>query len=373
MRRMWRSAEVVSLGHPDKFMDRVADTIVDAILRQDRGKTNLQKNGGRVAIEGVVKDNRLTLKGEVTAEALPDIETLVQSLWRQTYGDTGELQVTTYIQRQSSEIASMTDAGGAGDQGIMVGYATNETPEMLPLEFALARRLIQRMNAARESGSLDWLLADAKSQVTVDGDGKVRSVVLASHHKNHDHLIAEENGCKRMSDVACREVLEHIVTPVIADYCDDDKPAITFNGVGVFTVGGPHGDAGEVGRKIVVDAYGPRVPVGGGAYSGKDPTKVDRSGAYMARHIAKTIVGRGMAKQCLVHIAYAIGKHQPEMVTALTDSGEDLSAWARQEFDLAPWAIIERLGLWEPKGWRYHDTAAFGHYGRDDYPWEQIA
>lgn len=362
-KRISRSAEMVSLGHPDKFMDRVADAIVDVILP---GGT-----GCRAAIEGVIKDNRLTLKGEVKTDALPDVAEIARTVWKSTYPFAPELEVVTDLRQQSANIASMTDIGCAVDQGIMVGYATNETPEMLPLEYALARRLMQRLIYVRETGMVDWLLADAKCQVTLNPEGKVRSVIIASHHIDRPDLMEGVEPNRRMSTRAVEEIYRSVITPVIADFRDEMEPNVTFNGVGVFIDGGPFADAGEVGRKIVVDAYGPRIPVGGGAYSGKDPTKVDRSAAYMARHIAKSLLVQGMAQECLVSLAYAIGKHEPEMVTAITETGEDLGDWVRKRFDLSPWGIIAHLNLWSPQGWSYQDTAANGHYGNNQFPWEQ--
>ena len=378
-RRQKRTAESVSFGHPDKYMDRVADVIVDAILKLDANLTNNEAllRGCRAAIEGVVKDNQLVLMGEVVANEMPDFKQLARQVWQETgYGPGDELAVLDYIVRQSPELTKSSRVGGAGDQGIMVGYATQETPEMLPLEFVLSRRILRFAMECREEGVLPWLRSDMKAQVSLDERGKVVSAVMAVQHEDRADLVVTrregEVEIKRMSESAVQSITTHVLIPALADHFGDVEPVYTVNGAGSFVVGGPRGDAGEVGRKIVVDAYGPRVAVGGGAYSGKDPTKVDRSGAYMARFVAKSLVTRGVANECLVTIAYAIGKTQPEMVTAITDDGRDLSDLVRAEFGFSPWEIIERFNLWKPQGWSYYETATRGHYGNDNFPWEQV-
>jgi len=365
----WRTAEHVSDGHPDKFCDQVADRILDEALRLCEGDAAMLARV-RTAIECLAKDNVIFISGET---ALPnqtsvglDVSGIVRDVWREIGYEEGAVTVINHIGRQSADIAqgagSGVDHGGAGDQGIMVGYATAETPEMMPREWVLARDLCWRIRELRRSGAIPWLRSDTKSQVTLDGDGRVDRVVLAAHHAP-DVALPE-----------LRKVLhEQVVVPVVGEI---DPGRVTINGTGAFTIGGPEGDAGVVGRKIVVDAYGPRVPVGGGAYSGKDPTKVDRSAAYMCRHIAKTIVANGIAnaKECTVSLAYAIGQLQPEMVKAVTQSGEDVSSWVQDHFkDLSPRFIIESLGLRRPTGWSYFETASFGHYGRSQFPWERIA
>ena len=375
-----RTAESVSMGHPDKFMDRVADAILDAIIQDDftQPLNYCRRMGCRVAVEGCVKDNLIALTGEISASKMPDLKSIARKVWQTSgYGPPMELALLNYVERQSPELSSSSAVGGAGDQGIMVGYASDETEERLPKEFVLARRLRDQLLACRENGSLPWVRTDIKTQVTLDANGHVVSAVIATQHEDRPELILEreEDGIpiKRFAESARNEIVERVLRPVLSDYFGDREPDYTVNGAGSFVIGGPRADAGEVGRKIVVDAYGPRIPVGGGAYSGKDPTKVDRSAAYMARFVAKTIVDRGMAQECLVTIAYAIGKTEPEMVTAVTEKGEDLGAWARSNFDFSPWAIIERLQLWKPQGWSYEETAAHGHYGYPQYPWEQTA
>lgn len=355
-----RTAEMVTNGHPDKFCDQVADSILDAALAGDPAS--------RVAIECLAKDNLMIVSGEMTTDAAVNVEEIAKTVWEKTigYGSGDHLSVLNNIKQQSDEIAqgagTESDAGvlfgGAGDQGIMIGYATSENQEMLPQEYVLARRICRKLFDLRRSGELSWLGADGKSQVTLDA-GRVTSVIVAAQHSVDISI----------EDV--RSILnEKVVAPIVGP-----ADRVVINGTGIFTIGGTQGDAGVVGRKIVADAYGPRVPVGGGAYSGKDPSKVDRSAAYMARHIAKHLVANriGGATECQVAIAFGIGQTQPEMVTARTDTGKDVSDWVRENFkDLSPSFITERLDLRKPTGWTYCSTAAFGHYGREEFPWERI-
>lgn len=367
--RLPRTAEHVAAGHPDKFCDQVADRYLDEVLNLS-GDDLAARRTVRTGIECLAKDNFLMISGEV--KILPAVQAavnpvaLAREVWREIGypSDDGveNLTVIDHIRSQSADIARGTDVevGGAGDQGIMVGYATDETPEMMPLEWLLARNLIMRLRELQLDGTLPWLRADCKSQVSLDADGGIQSVILAAQHAPD----IDQDGIQAA-------IFEHVIGPVLGDV---DKQRVTINGTGQFIIGGPTGDAGVVGRKIVVDAYGPRVAVGGGAFSGKDPSKVDRSAAYMCRHIAKAAVGHGKAKACTVKLAYGIGKLQPEMVTAVDENGGDLSAWVRQAFpDLSPGAITDHLGLLKPEGWTYYQTAAHGHYGRDIFPWEKIA
>lgn len=354
------TAEMVTDGHPDKFCDQVADAILDTALQKD-SKT-------KAGIECLAKDSLLVVSGEMSTGANLDIEEIARDVWEDVvgYGPGEELTVISHIKLQSPDIArgdhsdaSGVEGGGAGDQGVMVGYATDETPEMLPQEYVLARDLCLGLKSLRNMGT-KWLRPDGKSQVTLLG-GKVKSVVLAAHHD------------AQVSTNELREVLrKKVIEPVLGSHLIEDS-RIVINGTGRFTIGGPKADAGVVGRKIVVDAYGPRVPVGGGAYSGKDPSKVDRSGAYMARHIAKAVVQNRLAKECMVVLAYAIGQHQPEMVRIMTrPHAKEVERWVAEYFkDLRPEAITEYLGLRNPKGWSYRSTAAFGHYGREAFPWER--
>ena len=407
--RFPRTAEHVSEGHPDKFCDQVADRILDQVLtgaaKQDRDNPPKSPHDSvlrnvRTAIECLVKDNLLVVSGEVklTPEIQGDLDVikLARKVWKDVgygdiwsggYGDedaeqvNGELTVINHIRTQSKDIGrgdktrtdetrdegTGIDEGGAGDQGIMVGYATDETPELMPLEWVLARDLCRKLRDLRLDQTLDWLRSDCKTQVSLAADGVVQSVIIAAQH-------SPKISIKEME----QQLRDQVVTPVIGKKVDD----VRINGTGRFVIGGPTGDAGVVGRKIVIDAYGPRVPVGGGAYSGKDPTKVDRSAAYMCRHIAKAVVQNKIqgARECTVSLAYGIGQHKPEMFTAITDSGVDIASAVKDAFNLndakdrsplSPKAIIARLGLREPNGWSYFQTASYGHYGRDIFPWEQ--
>jgi S-adenosylmethionine synthetase len=359
-----RTAEMVTDGHPDKFCDQVADAILDAALKQDP-KT-------RAGVECLAKDTLLVVTGEVSTRAELNVEETAREVWERVvgYGPGEELTVISHIKLQSPDIAfggdqfdaTGVDAGGAGDQGIMIGYATNETSEMLPREYVLARALCQKLKTLRASGDIPWLRPDGKSQVTLRGE-RVSSAVLAAHHSD------------QISTAEVRDVLTHkVIEPVLGRQLLPDA-RVVINGTGKFTIGGPRGDAGVVGRKIVVDAYGPRIPVGGGAYSGKDPSKVDRSAAYMARHIARCVVAGRMAEECMVVIAFGIGQRQPEMVRVTTrPHSADVERWVLDHFkDLRPEAIVEYLGLRDPKTWSYCSTAAFGHYGRRGFPWEDLA
>ncbi|HEX6899337.1 MAG TPA: methionine adenosyltransferase [Thermoanaerobaculia bacterium] len=400
--RIERTAEHVSAGHPDKFCDQVADTILDEILRlaAEKDRTRYVPKV-RTAIECLVKDNLLVVSGEVK---LPqdirgelDVVRLAREVWKSVgYSDIwsggyghidrdqaqGELTVINHLRSQSPDIGegakqdagdgTGTDNDGAGDQGIMVGYATDETPEMMPREWVLARNLCQKLHDLRVEGALGWLRSDCKTQVTLDKAGTVTSVVIAAQHSEDISI-----------DDIKTSLLEQVVGPMVGDV---SKARLSINGTGRFVIGGPTGDAGVVGRKIVVDAYGPRVSVGGGAYSGKDPTKVDRSAAYLCRYLAKAAVSRLGAKECTVTIAYGIGKREPEMLTAITETGHDLSAQIYEKFgerfgdtvegklyQFSPGAIIRELKLREPNGWSYRQTASYGHYGRDIFPWEKPA
>jgi S-adenosylmethionine synthetase len=370
---MTRTAEHVSEGHPDKFCDQVADRILDEVLSLT-GDNEAERNSVRTAIECLAKDNLLVVSGEVK---LPDhirgrlrVVDLAREVWTKIgYGTNAEeLTVLDHVRSQTADIAQGVDTGGAGDQGIMVGYATDETREFLPREYVYARDICLRLSELRRTGSLPWLRSDCKSQVTVDGDGKVVSVVVAAQHVAPPTGVTDDDFLSQLR----KDIESHVVAAVLPNVPD----RLVVNGTGTFVVGGPTGDAGVVGRKIVVDAYGPRVPVGGGAYSGKDPTKVDRSAAYFARLIAKTVVAQKVrdARECTVKLAYGIGQLQPEMVTAVTETGVDVSDWVKNRFgDLSPRSIIERLRLRKPEGWSYLETAAYGHYGRDIFPWEKVS
>jgi S-adenosylmethionine synthetase len=379
-----RTAEHVSQGHPDKACDQFADSILDGVLDAARqiGATNpADPNHAtcqRTAIEMLAKDHLVFVSGEMRMG--PDvvrhvrIDEIVRKKWAEIgYPDADKITVINHLQVQSPELQASSDNEGAGDQGIMVGHSTNETKSGLPREYEAARDLCMRIQELSRSGVASWIRADTKTQVTVNAGQEVERVVIAVQH-------APEVDGKRDASAIQRHIksvlTEHAIRPLFGDIASD---RVTVNGTGSFVIGGTIGDAGVVGRKIVVDAYGPHVPVGGGAYSGKDPTKVDRSAAYMARYIANTAARMGIrgAKSVTVHIAYCIGLQQPEMVLAVTEAGVDISDWVRARFpDLSPRAIAETLGLWRmsnKSAWRFQDTAAFGHYGREIFPWEKIA
>jgi S-adenosylmethionine synthetase len=251
----------------------------------------------------------------------------------------------------------------------MIGYACNETESLIPREYVLARDICQAISNMHDSETENWVIPDGKCQVTVLPSGEVTSIVVTVQHTPSVYGLVDRAS---IQEAIREEIIDKVIKVVVPSAVDHAR--ITVNGAGSFAVGGPAGDAGVLGRKIVVDAYGPRVPVGGGAFSGKDPTKVDRSASYMARHIARTAVLEEEVQSARVVLAYAIGGHQPEMVSAVTDTGADISPWVRHRFpDLSPPSIAERFDLWRKKAsaWSYRDTAAYGHFGRPHFPWEQ--
>lgn len=386
--RVTRTAEHVSEGHPDKFCDQVADRILDEALYNADDE---ERKVIRTAVECLAKDNLLIISGEVffpeRLQSKINIHNLAQEVWERVgYGKGSELTVINHIREQSADIAGKSkteeialtgvDQGGAGDQGIMVGFATDENAEMMPQCYVYARDICKRIRDLRlsEDNPLGWMKSDAKSQVTLNADGQVTNVIVAIHHG---------------AGVSQEEIRQGIITEVLEKVLPNvprEEQQTVVNGTGLFLVGGTIGDAGVVGRKIVVDAYGPHVPVGGGAYSGKDPTKVDRSAAYMARYIAKLVVAEkiGGASQCLVSISYGIGQLQPAMLTVMTDKGDATKEVSQKFPDLSPGFIIDFLKLRRPtgnpserlpgkSGWNYIDTAAYGHYGRENFPWEQLS
>jgi S-adenosylmethionine synthetase len=368
MRKREYTAEFVSHGHPDKLCDQISDAILDALLdiAADQG---IAPDRCRAAVEVLGKGNLVVVSGEVSAPrsvlAQLDVTAVVEAAWiRAGYAHQGTPVVINHIQPQSQEIASLVDgeglAAGAGDQGIMAGYAHRATPSLMPPEYAQARALLVALAARHADGTLPWLRSDAKSQVTLGADGEVLAVILSTQHDETVSLDALRDG-----------VFAHVVRPTLGDV---PRERVMLNYKGSFVLGGTAADCGVTGRKIVVDQYGPRTPVGGGAFSGKDPSKVDRSAAYMARLIARDLLLRGFAdaQEASVQIAFGIGQVQPASVTAMLDGGRDATEWVRDTYpDLSPRAIQARLGLWERQGWRYGDTAAGGHFGRSLFPWEQ--
>jgi S-adenosylmethionine synthetase len=361
------TSESVTEGHPDKIADQISDSILDAILAQDPA--------GRVACETLVTTGLAMIAGEITTSCYVDFPRIVRQTikdvgyTRAKYGfDSETCAVLSSIHEQSPDIAQGVDPGGAGDQGLMFGYACTETEELMPLPIMLAHKLVKGLSCARRDGLLEYLRPDGKSQVSVEYDGsrpvRVDTVVLSTQHS-----------ASVSNDTLREDLTEKIVKRVIPAEMMDKKTRILINPTGRFVVGGPHGDAGVTGRKIIVDTYGGAAPHGGGAFSGKDPTKVDRSACYMARYVAKNIVAAGLAERCMVQLAYAIGVAEPVSVLVDTEGtgqvGDDkLSEIVRANFTLTPRAIIETLDLRRPI---YKKTAAFGHFGRSEpeFTWER--
>ena len=361
------TSESVTEGHPDKIADQISDSILDACLAQDPFS--------RVACETLTCTGLVVIAGEITTAAYVDFQSLVRGTVASIgydnalYGfDSNTCAVISTINKQSPDIAQGVDTGGAGDQGMMFGYATNETPELMPTPISLAHKLTEKLSAVRKSGLMSYLRPDGKSQVTVEYDAnhkpvRVDAVVISTQH-------AENIG----NDELRADILKHVIQAIIPPALLDADTKYHINPTGRFVIGGPMGDTGLTGRKIIVDTYGGMGRHGGGAFSGKDPTKVDRSAAYMARYVAKNIVAAGLADRCEVQLAYAIGVAEP--VSVLVDTfgtgkvDEDkLEALVRANFSLTPKGIIESLNLRRPI---YKATAAYGHFGRTgkDFTWE---
>jgi len=361
------TSESVTEGHPDKIADQISDSILDAILAAD--------HMSRVACETLVTTGVAFVAGEITTKAVIDYQKVVRDTiaevgyTRGKYGfDAETCAVLSSIHSQSPDIAMGVDTGGAGDQGLMFGFACTETDELMPLPIMLAHRLTKGLSCARRDGTLNYLRPDGKSQVTVEYDGnkpvRVDAVVVSSQHSpdvSNDQMRAD--------------ILDNIINRVVPASMMDKTTKIYVNPTGRFVVGGPHGDAGVTGRKIIVDTYGGAAPHGGGAFSGKDPTKVDRSACYMARYIAKNVVAAGIADRALVQLAYAIGVADPVSVMVHTEGTgripeDQITELVRAHFKLTPRGIIEDLNLRRPI---YKKTAAFGHFGRSEpeFTWER--
>jgi S-adenosylmethionine synthetase len=362
------TSESVTEGHPDKIADQVSDAVLDAILSQDPR--------GRVACETLLTTGLVVVAGEITTNCYVDVPELV----RRTIKEIGYVSsdhgfdchtcgVITAIDKQSPDIALGVDKEGAGDQGLMFGYACRESEELMPLPIMLCHRLVERLSHVRRSGVLGYLRPDGKSQVSVRyRDGQpvgVETIVISTQH-------ADNVG----QDQIRNDVIQHVIQPVVpAALIDPNKVVYHVNPTGRFVTGGPMGDTGLTGRKIIVDTYGGSCPHGGGAFSGKDPTKVDRSGAYMARHVAKNVVAAGLAARAQVQVAYAIGVPEPVSIMVRTEGTGKipeprLEELVRRNFDFRPRAIIEYLNLRRPI---FQKTAAFGHFGRPDpdFTWER--
>ena len=336
------TVESVTSGHPDKVCDQISDAILDACLAQDPLS--------RVAVETFGSHGLLVLGGEVSTHAKIDYKAIAAKVYKEI-GYMDELEIISRVVEQSPDIAQGVNTGGAGDQGIMYGYATNETREMLPDALVKVHKLTAGLERLRKTGECEWLGPDGKAQITVENNVITKVLVSTQHAED----VTQEQ--------IHRELKEQLIIPIVGDVNE-----ILINPTGVFVQGGFEADAGLTGRKIIVDTYGGLAPHGGGAFSGKDATKVDRSAAYMARYVAKNIVSRGLAKEALISVAYAIGKVEPLMVEVYDEQGTSIKQHA-QEFDFRPEAIIERLDLRKPI---FKKTAVYGHFGRVGLPWEEV-
>lgn len=366
MSTYYQTAESVAEGHPDKIADQISDSIVDAALAQDKY--------ARVAVETLVAHNRVVLAGEITCKKNISYEKIARRVIKKigyTHKDWKfwhQSPIKVYIHRQAPDIAQGVDTGGAGDQGIMNGYATSETDIFMPLPITLAHGLVRGMDEARKKGKINYLRPDGKSQVTLRYEnGKAASIERLVLAVPHDPDVTRE--------IVLKDLIRVVVNPLLEKYkLKVNKSDVILNGTGKWEVGGPSSDSGLTGRKLVIDAYGPGVPVGGGAFSGKDPTKVDRSAAYACRFVAKNIVNAGLAERCLVSVAYVIGRRGPLMkniecygtakkgMKAVYDFADKLLSFEVPE-------ILERLKLRQPI---YADTAYYGHFGKNDKPWEKL-
>jgi len=364
------TSESVSEGHPDKVSDAISDGILDAILKDDPN--------ARVACETFVTTGLVLVGGEITTKSYVEVQDVVRATVKKIgytsadyKFDAESCSVLNAIHSQSPDIAMGVDKGGAGDQGIMFGYACDQTPELMPMPIMYAHKLVKKLADIRKgyNGLMPYLRPDAKSQVTIEYDDnkkpiRVDAIVVSTQHD-------ADASQQRIKD----DVIEQVIKPVVPAEFLDDKTKYYVNPTGRFEIGGPHGDSGLTGRKIIVDTYGGWAPHGGGAFSGKDPSKVDRSATYAARHIAKNVVASGLAKECLVQLAYAIGVAEPVSIFIDTKgtgviSDLEISKMIQKEVDLTPLGIISRLNLKRPI---YQKTSAYGHFGRseEDFTWEK--
>ncbi len=367
------TSESVGEGHPDKMADQISDAILDAIIEQDKGC--------RVAVETLVKTGLVVLAGEITTSAEVDYEAIARKTIKRIGYDNEALgfddqscEVLSAISKQSPDIAMGVDREdqkqqGAGDQGLMFGYATNETKELMPATIQISHNLVKQHSEVRKSGAIEWLRPDAKSQVTINFNNgtpdHIDTVVLSTQHDENIEMQDIHDG-----------VLEHIIKPVLPSELVTEDTRYLINPTGNFIIGGPVGDCGLTGRKIIVDTYGGMARHGGGAFSGKDPSKVDRSAAYAARYVAKNVVAAGLADRCEIQVSYAIGVAKPTSVRIKTFDTNKISEkqiieLVNANFDLTPYGIMSMLDLLQPI---YERTAAYGHFGRSNegFPWEEI-
>ena len=368
------TSESVTEGHPDKVCDQISDAVLDDVIKQDPR--------GRVACETFITVGLVVVGGEVTTKGWVDLQKLVRNLLTDIgytnaiYGfDAKTCAILNAIGRQSQDISQGVDTGGAGDQGTMIGYACRETPELMPLPIMLAHKLTRRLAEVRKKGIIKYLGPDGKSQVTVEyQNGKpvvVNRAVIAAQHTEE---VVDKTG-KKMTEEAKGEITKKVIIPALGEFYDSKKTKCFINQTGKFVIGGPQSDTGMTGRKIIVDTYGGMAPHGGGAFSGKDPTKVDRSASYMARYIAKNIVAAELADKCMVQLAYVIGFAEPVCINVDTfETGKvpekRLEELVKKYFALTPQGMIKTLNLLRPI---YQKTAAYGHFGREEeeFTWER--
>ena len=366
MKKYYFTSESVTEGHPDKVCDLISDSILDECLKQDKNS--------RVAIETFASKDLITIAGQLTTNANIDAEAIARNVLKEigydnenTDIDYRTCKVETNITKQSPDIAMGVDVGGAGDQGIMFGYASDETKELMPFAIAMSHKLAKRLTEVRKNKEIDYLRPDGKTQVTVeyidDKPVRIDTILISNQHLDNVDL-----------DVMKKDIIEKVINEVIDKKYIDENTKIYVNPTGRFVIGGPLGDTGLTGRKIIVDTYGGYAKHGGGAFSGKDSSKVDRSAAYMLRHIAKSIVANGLAKKCELQVAYAIGMSNPLSVFVNTFGTntipeEEIIEKVKAKFDLTPNGIIEYLGLKEPI---YTKTTNYGHFGDKDLPWEKV-
>ena len=366
MKKYYFTSESVTEGHPDKLCDTISDSILDEYLKKDKN--------ARVAVETFASGNSITIAGQITANGEVNIEDLVRKTIKEigydnekTDMDYRTCKIYTNITKQSPDIAMGVDIGGAGDQGIMFGYACDETPEYMPYAISIAHKLSKRLTEVRKNKEIEYLRPDGKTQVTVeyedDKPKRIETILISTQHKEN---IQQEK--------LKRDITEKVIKPVIPTNMIDKNTNIYINPTGKFVIGGPLGDTGLTGRKIIVDTYGGYARHGGGAFSGKDASKVDRSAAYMLRHIAKNIVANGYARKCEIQISYAIGIEKPLSIAVNTfgtgmKSEEELVKIIEDRFDLTPNGIIEYLNLKDPI---YSKTTNYGHFGKEELPFEKI-
>lgn len=366
MKKFYFTSESVTEGHPDKLCDYISDTILDEALKQDKYS--------RVAVETFASANKITIAGQLTTNAKLDIEKIVRNRIKEIGYDNAEIdidyktcEVDINITKQSSDIAQGVDIGGAGDQGIMFGFASDETEEYMPFAISMAHALSKKLTEVRKTGILPYLRPDGKTQVTVEYEGdqvKRIDTILVSTQHNEDVDM----------DALATDIKEKVINAVIPQKYLDENTKYYINPTGRFVIGGPLGDTGLTGRKIIVDTYGGYSRHGGGAFSGKDASKVDRSAAYMLRHIAKNIVANGYAEKCEIQVAYAIGMEEPLSIYVNTfgtgkKSDEEIVKIIKEKFDLTPEGIINYLNLRKPI---YAQTTNYGHFGKENLPWEKI-